>query len=82
MDFDFAQSNDFGLGIGNWGQGERFVANSPPAPPAPSSPHCPFSMPQLTSSLDDAQEKQGARAKNANGKHERSQKGYIQNIKN
>ncbi len=47
-------------------------------------------MPQLTNSLDDAQEKESTRAKDANGKHQRAffrgttltQKGYIQNIKN
>ncbi len=47
-------------------------------------------MPQLTSSLDDAQEKESGTAKDANGKHKRAsfrgatltQKGYIQNIKN
>jgi hypothetical protein len=53
-------------------------------------PNAPCPMPHLISSLDDAQEKESGRARDANAKHQRAsfreatltQKGYIQNIKN
>jgi len=77
LDFDFsarryanAQSNDFGIGVGHK---TLVIIHMPYAP-------CP--MPQLTSSLNDAQEDESGRANDTNAKHQRSQKGYIQNIKN
>ncbi len=53
-------------------------------------PHALCPMPQLTSSLDNAQEDESGRANDTNAKHQRAsfrgatltQKGYIQNIKN